>query len=77
MLLEELERLFEEAGLAVGDSVRLPGEIREKIPQLATAPEIGQVQTIENGAYTVTFGDIRLQGLAEDFVKVEPAASPA
>lgn len=77
MLLEELERLFEEAGLAVGDSVRLPSEIREKIPQLATAPELGQVQTIENGAYTVTFGDIRLQGLAEDFVKVEPAASPA
>jgi hypothetical protein len=77
MLLEELERLFEETGLAVGDSVRLPNEIREKIPQLATAPELGQVQTIENGAYTVTFGDIRLQGLAEDFVKVEPAASPA
>ena len=78
MLLEELERLFEQSGLAVGDSVRLPDDIRSKIPQLATAPEVGQVQTIENGAYTVTFGEIRLQGLAEDFVKVEePAGSPA
>ena len=58
--------------------VRLPDDIRSKIPQLSTAPEVGQVQTIENGAYTVTFGEIRLQGLAEDFVKVEePAGSPA
>jgi hypothetical protein len=56
--------------------VRLPEEIRGKIPQLATAPELGLVQSIENGAYTVTFGDIRLQGLAEDFVKAEAAGSP-
>jgi hypothetical protein len=77
MLLEELERLFDDSGLAVGDSVRLPDDIREKIPQLASAPELGKIQTIENGAFTVTFGDIRLQGLAEDFIKVEAAASTA
>ncbi len=78
MLLEELELLFEQGGLNVGDTVRLPNEIRSKIPQLADAPELGAVQSVENGAYTVTFGEIRLQGLAEDFVKVEqPAGSPA
>jgi hybrid cluster-associated redox disulfide protein len=77
MLMEELDRLFEQGGLAVGDTVRLPDDIRSKIPQLASAPELGQVQSHENGAYTVTFGEIRLQGLAEDFIKVEPAGSPA
>lgn len=75
MLLEELERLFESGGLIVGDAVRLPDEIRAKIPQLAHAPDTGQVKSHEAGAYTVEFGDIRLQGLAEDFIKVETAVA--
>jgi hypothetical protein len=61
----------------VGDKVRLPDEIRAKIPQLATVPEIGDVRSVENGAYTVEFGDVRLQGLAEDFIKAEAASVTA
>jgi hypothetical protein len=59
----------------VGDKVRLPDEIRAKIPQLATVPDIGEVRSHDAGAYTVEFGDVRLQGLAEDFLKVEPATA--
>jgi hybrid cluster-associated redox disulfide protein len=77
MLMEELEKLFEGGGLNVGDKVRLPLEIRSKIPQLANVPETGEVKSTESGAYTVDFGDVRLQGLVEDFVKVEPAQAPA
>ncbi|GAC1405366.1 MAG: hypothetical protein NVSMB64_10110 [Candidatus Velthaea sp.] len=77
MLMEELEKLFESGALAVGDAVRLPDEIRGKIPQLANVPEIGEVKSVEAGAYTVEFGDVRLQGLAEDFIKVEAASVPA
>ncbi len=73
MLLAELEKLFEQPILNVGDKVRLPDEIRSKIPQLANVPEIGEVKDVAAGAYTVEFGDVRLQGLAEDFIKVEPA----
>jgi hybrid cluster-associated redox disulfide protein len=73
MLMEELEKLYDSGGLDVGDRVRLPDEIRSKIPQLATVPEIGEVKSLEAGAYTVEFGEVRLQGLAEDFIKVEPA----
>jgi hypothetical protein len=74
MLMDELERLFDGGGLNVGDKVRLPDEIRGKIPQLATVPEIGDIKSVDKGAYTVEFGDVRLQGLAEDFIKVEAAA---
>jgi hybrid cluster-associated redox disulfide protein len=77
MLMEELERLFEHGGLNVGDRVRLPDEIRAKIPQLADVPEIGEVKSHETGAYTVEFGEVRLQGLAEDFIKAEPAPASA
>ncbi len=77
MLMEELERLFETGGLSVGDKVRLPGEIRGKIPQLATVPDVGEIKSLEAGAYTVEFGEVRLQGLAEDFIKVETAGAPA
>ncbi len=77
MLLEELEALFATGGLNVGDKVRLPDEIRAKIPQLATVAELGDVRSVENGAYTVEFGDVRLQGLAEDFIKVETAGVSA
>lgn len=77
MLMEELERLFEHGGLSVGDRVRLPDEIRAKIPQLANVPEIGEVKSHDTGAYTVEFGEVRLQGLAEDFIKVEPAPASA
>lgn len=73
MLLEELEKLFDAPTLNVGDSVKLPDEIRGKIPQLASVPEVGEVKDVAAGAYTVEFGDVRLQGLAEDFIKVEPA----
>ncbi len=77
MLMEELERLFETGGLSVGDKVRLPDEIRGKIPQLATVPDVGEIKSLEAGAYTVEFGEVRLQGLAEDFIKVETAGAPA
>jgi hybrid cluster-associated redox disulfide protein len=72
MLMAELEKLFEQPLLDVGDKVKLPDEIRTKVPQLANVPEIGEVKDIAAGAYTVEFGDVRLQGLAEDFIKVEP-----
>lgn len=77
MLLESLNALFDEGGLAVGDKVRIPDEIRAKVPQLANVPEIGEITSFESGAYTAEFGDVRLQGLAEDFTPVEAAASPA
>ncbi len=78
MLLESLNALFTEgATLAVGDKVRIPDEIRAKIPQLANVPETGEIMAAENGAYTAEFGDVRLQGLAEDFIPLEATATPA
>ena len=77
MLMAELENLFDQPALEVGDAVRLPDEIRSKIPQLANVPEIGEVKDLAAGAYTVEFGEVRLQGLAEDFIKVEPAPASA
>lgn len=73
MLMEELEKLFAAGSLSVGDKVRLPDEIRSKIPQLTGVPETGEVKSAESGAYTVDFGEVRLQGLAEDFIKIEAA----
>lgn len=75
VLLADLEKLFEAPELAVGDKVKLPDEIRTKIPQLATVPEVGEVKDFAAGAYTVEFGEVRLQGLAEDFIKVDPVAA--
>ena len=75
LLMADLEKLFEQPALEVGDSVKLPDEIRAKIPQLATVPEFGKVTDLAAGAYTVEFGEIRLQGLAEDFIKVDPATA--
>jgi hypothetical protein len=77
MLMAELEKLFDAPALEIGDAVRLPDEIRSKIPQLANVTEIGRVTELTAGAYVVEFGDVRLQGLAEDFIKVEPSATPA
>lgn len=77
MLMDELEKLFAAGGLDVGDKVRLPDEIRSKIPQLADVPQIGEIKSLEAGAYTAEFGEVRLQGLTEDFIKVEPAATTA
>ncbi len=77
MLMADLNKLFESPDLAVGDKVRLPDEIRTKIPQLATVPEIGTVTDLAAGAYTVEFGDVRLQGLSEDFIKVVEVAAGA
>ena len=76
MLLDSLNALFEQGTLAVGDKVRIPDEIRAKIPQLANVPEIGEITSMEAGAYTAEFGEVRLQGLAEDFVPVEATATP-
>jgi hybrid cluster-associated redox disulfide protein len=73
LLMTDLEKLFDQPALEVGDAVRLPDEIRAKVPQLANVPEIGKVTDLAAGAYTVEFGDVRLQGLAEDFIKVETA----
>jgi hybrid cluster-associated redox disulfide protein len=71
MLMEELENLFKQPPLQPGDKVRLPDEIRTKIPQLTNVPDIGEIKSYETGAYTAEFGDIRLQGLAEDFIKID------
>ncbi len=71
MLLESLNALWDQGKLAVGDKVRIPDEIRSKIPQLANVPEIGEIRSAEAGAYTAEFGEVRLQGLAEDFIPVE------
>jgi len=76
MLLADLEKLFDQQALDVGDTVRLPDEIRAKIPQLATVAEFGKVTGLAGGAYTVEFGEVRLQGLAEDFIKVDAAQAP-
>lgn len=75
MLLDGLNELFDGASLAVGDKVRIPDEIRAKVPQLANVPEIGEITGVESGAYTAEFGEVRLQGLAEDFVPVEATAT--
>jgi len=75
MLLESLNGLFDQGSLAIGDKVRIPDEIRSKIPQLANVPEIGEITGVESGAYTAEFGEVRLQGLSEDFVPVEASAS--
>lgn len=78
MLLESLNALFDGGvSLNVGDKVRIPDEIRAKIPQLANVPEIGEITSVENGAYMAEFGEVRLQGLAEDFVPVEATATRA
>jgi hypothetical protein len=77
MLMGELDGLTSAQSFEVGDKVRLPDEIRAKIPQLASVPEIGEIKNHDAGAYTAEFGDVRLQGLAEDFVKVEPAVATA
>lgn len=72
MLMAELNKLFDAPQLGIGDKVRLPDEIRTKVPQLAGVPEIGEIKDVAAGAYTAEFGDVRLQGLAEDFIKVQP-----
>lgn len=77
MLLDGLNALFDQGAFAVGDKVRIPEEIRAKIPQLASVPETGEITSIENGAYTAEFGEVRLQGLAEDFIAVEATATKA
>jgi hypothetical protein len=71
MLLDSLNALWDHGNLTVGDKVRIPDEIRSKIPQLANVPQIGEIKNAEAGAYTAEFGDVRLQGLAEDFIPVE------
>ncbi|MHB8177415.1 MAG: hypothetical protein ACYDA5_01800 [Vulcanimicrobiaceae bacterium] len=76
MLLDGLNALWDQGALAVGDKVRIPDEIRAKIPQLAGVPEVGEITGSENGAYTAEFGEVRLQGLAEDFLPVEAGATP-
>lgn len=75
MLLGSLNALWDQGALTIGDKVRIPDEIRAKIPQLATVPEIGEITGAEGGAYTAEFGEVRLQGLAEDFLPVEATAS--
>jgi hypothetical protein len=75
MLLESLNALFDQGTLAVGDRVRIPDEIRSKIPQLADVPEVGQITGAQSGAYTAEFGEVRLQGLAEDFLPAEASSS--
>ncbi len=75
LLLDSLNALFDQGTLAVGDRVRIPDEIRAKIPQLANVPEVGEITAAESGAYTADFGDVRLQGLAEDFVAVAPESA--
>jgi hypothetical protein len=75
MLLESLNALFDARALSIGDRVRIPDTIREKIPQLADVPDVGEITGAENGAYTADFGEVRLQGLAEDFLPVQAEAA--
>jgi hypothetical protein len=77
MLLGSLNSLWDQGALTLGDKVRIPDEIRAKIPQLASVPEIGEITGSDGGAYTAEFGEVRLQGLAEDFLPVQAAATPA
>lgn len=77
MLLDNLNALWDQGTLAVGDKVRIPDEIRNKVPQLANVPEIGEIKSVESGAYTAEFGEVRLQGLAEDFLPATADATPA
>lgn len=77
MLLEGLNALWDQGTLAVGDKVKIPDEIRSKIPQLADVPEVGEIKSVESGAYTAEFGEVRLQGLAEDFLPATADATPA
>ncbi|HZZ64650.1 MAG TPA: hypothetical protein VFE17_04060, partial [Candidatus Baltobacteraceae bacterium] len=76
MLLDSLNSLWDQGTLSVGDKVRIPDEIRSKIPQLANVPEIGEIKSTDSGAYTAEFGEVRLQGLAEDFIPIEASAVP-
>jgi hypothetical protein len=71
MLLESLNALWDQGTLCVGDKVRIPDEIRAKVPQLAGVPEIGEIKSVDSGAYVAEFGEVRLQGLAEDFIPVQ------
>jgi hypothetical protein len=75
MLLDNLNALYDQQLLSVGDRVRIPDDIRSKIPQLASVPDVGEITGAEGGAYTADFGDVRLQGLAEDFIAVETEAA--
>jgi hypothetical protein len=75
MLLDNLNGLFDQSTLAIGTRVRVPDEIRSKIPQLANVPDVGEITGVESGAYTADFGDVRLQGLAEDFIALEAEAA--
>lgn len=75
MLLESLNALFDARALSIGDRVRIPDAIREKIPQLADVPDVGEITGAESGAYTADFGEVRLQGLAEDFLPVQAEAA--
>lgn len=77
MLLESLNALWDQGTLAVGDKVRIPDEIRSKIPQLADVPEVGEIKSVDSGAYTAEFGEVRLQGLAEDFLPATADATTA
>jgi hypothetical protein len=72
MLLDSLNALFDQGTLSIGDRVRIPDEIRSRIPQLANVSDVGEITGADSGAYTADFGDVRLQGLAEDFIAVEP-----
>jgi hypothetical protein len=75
MLLDSLNALFDQQMLAIGARVRIPDEIRGRIPQLAAVPDVGEITGVESGAYTADFGDVRLQGLAEDFIPVQTEAA--
>ncbi len=77
MLLDALNALWNQGSLAIGDKVRIPEELRAKIPQLANVPETGTIVGVESGAYTAEFGEVRLQGLAEDFIPFEASAEKA
>ena len=77
MLIDSLNAMCDQCELAVGDKVRIPDEIRSKIPQLASVPDVGEIKSVEAGAYTAEFGDVRLQGLAEDFLPVTAEATRA
>jgi hypothetical protein len=74
MLLDNLNALFDKRTLSVGDKRSHPRRDPLEDSAARRRPEIGEITGAEGGAYTAEFGDVRLQGLAEDFIPVEATA---
>ncbi len=77
MLLESLNALFDQTRSRSATTSASPTRSARRFRNWPSVPEVGEIIGAEGGAYTADFGDVRLQGLAEDFIVVpaEAAAS--